>query len=751
MLASLSTKRFSTLVELLEHRASEQTEQLLYTFLDEAESAAPATMTYGELDRRARRIGASLQALAARGERVVLLYPPGLEYIAGFFGALYAGLIAVPAYPPDPARLERTLPRLRAIIEDAGATMVLTTSFIRSMADFLFEQAPDLTRLRWVATDALPEDAESAWERPRVDAGSPAFLQYTSGSTGAPKGVMVGHDNLLHNVELIAHAFRVRPGSVGVIWLPPYHDMGLIGGILEPLAAAFPTVLMSPLSFLKRPLRWLEAVSRHRATISGGPNFAFDLCVRKSTPEERSALDLSSWEVAFCGAEPVRPETLDRFAEAFAPAGFRRGAFYPCYGLAEGTLIVSGGQAGEEPILCALDAAALEQNRVEASRPGAGAAPPAARTLVGCGRALLDQEMLVVDPGSLTRCPPGAVGEIWVRGPSVARGYWQKPDETAEAFHAHLAGGEGPYLRTGDLGFLREGQLFVTGRSKDIIILRGRNHYPQDLEATIGACHPAVRAGCTAAFSVEAEGEERLVVVQEVDLRKGADLDEVAATIRREVARSHEIELHAVALLAPGAIHKTTSGKIQRRACKAAFAEGRLGAEKVVLFGGSDRKLEDYLLAQLSDLLCAPRGELDLEQRLSSLGVDSLTAIELKSRIERDLGVAVPVGRLLAGASLRELTAEVTASARGPAATALAIAVGGHRASLVRAERALVPPAARARERGVQRRERGARRLAARRRPLRAGPRADDGAAPGAAHHLRAPRGRGAAARARAG
>ncbi|WP_253895921.1 non-ribosomal peptide synthetase, partial [Corallococcus exercitus] len=553
----------------------------LYTFLGDGDGEE-IVWSAADLDVRARRIATALRERGAVGERVLLLYPPGLDYVAGFFGCLYAGAVAVPAYPPDPMRLERTLPRLRAIIQDARASVVLTTSGILELSDFVFEQAPDFRALHWMATDALPEGGERDWVAPEgVGAESLAFLQYTSGSTGTPKGVMLTHGNLLHNLSLIHGAFQARPDSVGVIWLPPYHDMGLIGGILEPLHGGFPVALMSPMAFLKRPMAWLEAVSRFGGTISGGPNFAFDLCVRKSTPEQRQALDLSRWEVAFCGAEPIRPETLERFMEAFGPSGFRREAFYPCYGLAEGTLIVSGGEKSAPPVSVTISGGALERHRAEE----VGAAEPGARTLVGCGRTLAEQRIAIVDPETLERRAAGEVGEVWVSGASVAQGYWGREDATRETFQARIAREDGgPYLRTGDLGFLRpDGELYVTGRRKDLIILRGRNHYPQDLEATVEAAHAALRPGGGAVFAVEVAGEERAVVVQEIDVRRLGDLrkqlevaDVAVGAIRQRLAESHEVQAHAVVLIEPGSLPKTSSGKVQRHACRAAFLTGTL-------------------------------------------------------------------------------------------------------------------------------------------------------------------------------
>ncbi|WP_164019628.1 non-ribosomal peptide synthetase, partial [Pyxidicoccus trucidator] len=671
----------ASLVDLLLHRADSEGSRRLFTFLGD-EEGEEQTLSYAELDQRARRIAMALRARVPAGERVLLLYPPGLEYVAGFFGCLYAGVVAVPAYPPDPARLDRTLPRLRAIIQDAQASVVLTTSGILAMAEFIFEQAPDFRELHWMATDELPGGLEDGWARPEGLAGDRlAFLQYTSGSTGTPKGVMLTHGNLLHNLGLISHAFQVRPReSVGVIWLPPYHDMGLIGGILEPLYAGFPCTLMSPLSFLRRPLRWLEAVSRFRGTISGGPNFAFDLCVRKSTPEQRQHLDLSTWEVAFCGAEPIRAETMERFTQAFAPHGFRREALYPCYGLAEGTLIVTGGVARCAPVLHTLDAGALARNQAVPARPDA----PEARTYVGCGRTLPDQEVLVIDPETLEPCAAGRVGELWVRGPSVALGYWGKPAETAHTFHARpaLGGTASRYLRTGDLGTLAgDGEVLITGRLKDLIILRGRNHYPQDLELTVEQSHPALRPGCGAAFSAEVDGEERLILVQELDSRLQADPGEVVGAIRQRLSEVHEVQLDALALLEPGSIAKTSSGKIQRHACRAAFLAGELRAvhawkrsdapakapalpappprqepmRDALRTPGTAAGIEAWLVDRLAERLKVGREHVNPHVPLTRHGLDSLAAVELSHDIEQGLGVPLQMELLLQGPSLSQL------------------------------------------------------------------------------------------------
>jgi acyl-CoA synthetase (AMP-forming)/AMP-acid ligase II len=563
----------ATLVDLLRQHAQKQPGQYAFTFLEDGE-AAETRMSYGELDQHARAIAAALQQLAPAGARALLLYPPGLEFIAAFFGCLYAGVVAVPAYPPDPARLDRTLPRLRALAEDAGPLVALTTAPILGLIEALGSQSAGFPALRWLATDTLADASAADWQATSIADDALAFLQYTSGSTAAPKGVMVSHANLLHNQRLIRAGFAHDAQTVVVGWLPLYHDMGLIGNVLQPLYLGVPCVLMSPFAFLQRPLRWLQAMTRYQATTSGGPNFAYDLCVRKIAVEQRAALDLRSWRVAYNGAEPVRSESLQRFVAAFAPCGFRAEAFYPCYGLAEATLFVTGGQASAPPVVLSVHAPALARDNVVAAADDG----PDARALVGAGHAWLDQQVLIVDPASGMHCPPDRVGEIWVAGPSVAGGYWQRPDETAQTFHATLAGsGAGPFLRTGDLGFMRDDALFVAGRLKDLIIIRGRNLYPQDIELTVERSHPALRPGCGAAFAIELDGEERLVVVQEVERQaRDVNIAQVAGAIRRAVVGQHAVQVYVVVLLPSGSIPKTSSGKIQRHACRAAFLDGTI-------------------------------------------------------------------------------------------------------------------------------------------------------------------------------
>ncbi|HLX08230.1 MAG TPA: fatty acyl-AMP ligase [Thermoanaerobaculia bacterium] len=595
--ASSVSLSWQSLVELGRTRAADLGDQPLYTFLPDRSGEDAVHLSFSGLDLRARAIAAALQRLGAAGQRALLLYPPGLEFVAAFFGCLYAGVAAVPAYPP---RSARTLPRLLEIARDARPAVALTTSELKAAIGGLAAQVPDLSALRLVATNEVPAEEADGWSDPGVSGSTLAFLQYTSGSTAAPKGVMVTHRNLLHNEEMIRQAFGQTADSVIVGWLPLYHDMGLIGNVMQPLYLGARCVLMSPIAFLQSPKRWLAAISRYRATTSGGPNFAYDLCVRKISAADRADLDLASWDTAFNGAEPVRAETMSRFADAFGGCGFAAGAFFPCYGLAEATLFVAGGAGSGAvrgaPRIATFDGASLEAGEARALPAG----DPTGRTLVSCGRSWLDQELAIVDPATLERCGPGRIGEVWVRGPSMAQGYWHRPQETAETFDGRIAAGvdgaaedeAAPFMRTGDLGFLDDGELFVTGRLKDLIIIRGRNLYPQDIELTVERSHPALRPGCGAAFSVEIGDEERLVVVHEHErLASDSPLDAdsveaIAEAIRRAVAEQHEAQVQQVVLLRAGSIPKTSSGKIQRRACRAALLGGRLDVLGASTLGG---------------------------------------------------------------------------------------------------------------------------------------------------------------------
>jgi len=666
---------YATIVDILRDRSFKMPHTQAFTFLEDGETQE-LTLTYYELDRRSRAVAAQLQAFGLSGERAILLYPPGLDYLIAFFGCLYAGVVAVPAYPP---RNQRKTPRIQAITIDAQASVALTTTAMLPALQSVFTPDTQQGNFRWLTTDNAAQGLEDSWQQPAINGDTLAFLQYTSGSTGTPKGVMLSHGNLLHNAAVTYQLMEHSSSSKFVSWLPVYHDMGLIGGILQPLYGAFPCILMSPASFLQRPYRWLQAISRYKGTTSGGPNFAYEQCIQRITQQQKETLDLSSWSVAFNGAEPVRRDTLEQFATAFAECGFRAEAFYPCYGMAEATLIVSGGSKKALAQIRTVNKSALSQNQIVEATTHQDI-----QSFVSCGKAIPNQQIVIVNPETFTRCSSDEVGEIWVSGPSVGQGYWNRTEETKETFHAYLKDTkEGPFLRTGDLGFLHNGEVFITGRAKDLIIIRGRNLYPQDIELTAERSHTSLRLGANAVFTVEVNNEERLFIVQELEFRAKPNLAEVTSTIRQAITEEHEVQVYGVILIKPGSIPKTSSGKIQRRATRAQFQNGELHiVESDVLkindIGRNETKLqrsellevspkecqivlESYLMKLLARVLSIAADNINLQEPLSTLGLDSLKVFELKNRIEVDLEIEVDVADFFEGMSGRSLVTKLLA------------------------------------------------------------------------------------------
>ena len=690
----------TTLVQIARRRAEETPDRQAYAFLLDGEVEG-GRLSYAELDRAAKALAATLQHAGLAGERALLLLPPGLDFVASFLGCLYAGVTAVPAYPPRP---NRSITRVLSILDDCSPRVVVTSSKLLApvehrLAESWAGSARDPSQLVWLAADEVLSDLSPAesWVEPTLDGSTLAFLQYTSGSTSLPKGVMVRHSNLLHNQRLIAEACEHSADSVFVSWLPLYHDLGLIGNLLQALYVGAPCVLMTPANFLQRPRRWLEAITRYGATTSGAPNFAYELCCAKIPRDERQGLDLSSWRVAFNGAEPVRAQTLERFAAAFRDHGFDPRAAYPCYGLAEATLIVSAGRPDTPAVTRAYRADALEEHRAE---PVDGSPDLRSETgkrleshpLVSSGCPLGDQQLWIVDPATGLPCGDRRVGEIWLAGDSVAAGYWGRTEESRAAFGARLqSSGDGEslparttgttFLRTGDLGFLDHGELFITGRLKDLIIVRGRNLYPHDVERTAETSHPALRPGCGAAFSVDRDGVEHLVVVHEIDRRADrATAEEAAQRIRRAVAEEHEVQPSEVVLIRVGTLLKTSSGKVQRRAIRQQFLEGSL---RVIgrLADEAPDELPDEAVWSLPELLAAPparrrewilagltvrlarrigvaASRIDPTLPLASLGLDSLGAIELQGDLEDELGLSALGGPLSAAELLEDQTVE---------------------------------------------------------------------------------------------
>lgn len=558
-----STMPATNLMAMLQQQADVYGDKVAFSFSPDG-GAEQSRITYRELDARARAVAADLQQRGAAGRRVLLACEPGLDNAVGYFGCVYAGAIAAP--------MNETLSRLKQIATDIQADFALATAEmqdrVRAPIDALTTDRP----LQWCTLDQPAADA-AGWVAPDIDPDDIALIQYTSGSTKSPKGVLVSHANLLHNMEVVRRRWNGHDADVAVWWLPQHHDMGLIGGILEMVYTGVTTYMMAPNAFIKRPLRWLEMLSRHRATITGAPTFAYDLCVKSTTATQRAALDLSQLKHAWIGTEPVRASTLQNFAEAFTPAGFELGGIQAAFGLAESALLVT---AMQSPTV----AGARYVDRTELGRHHVTDVPadhPDAVALVGCGPELDDMRVLIVDPETRLECGADQVGEIWASGPSVAQGYWARPEETERTFGARLADtGEGPFLRTGDLGFLCAGELFVTGRWNDLVTIRDTKYYPNDLEDTVGSSDPALMPGRGAVFTVKPnpQADEQLVVVQEVN-RAALDTDLTGAVeaIRAAIVGTHGISPHDVLLVEPMQVPTTTSGKIQRSACRQRFVD----------------------------------------------------------------------------------------------------------------------------------------------------------------------------------
>jgi acyl-CoA synthetase (AMP-forming)/AMP-acid ligase II len=572
---------FHSLVDVLCHRAAAQAESRAYAFLAD-HGRETDVLTFAELDRRARLLAAHLILRAEPGERALLLFPPGLDFIVGFLGCLYAGVIAVPMMPPRRHRLRESS---LDIIKDCAPKFCLTVAeYIDRGQSVLNEMATD-NAIEWIAVDEITTSDSHARlrdrrahlrdRRPEPDRQTIAFLQYTSGSTSAPKGVMVSHGNLLANLEMIRLVYGTTRRSTFVSWVPLYHDMGLILNVLQTLYVGALCVLMAPVTFMQRPLSWLTAIHSYRAEVAGAPNFAFDTCVSRLRPEQLDGLDLSCWKLAFNGAEPVRADTLERFAEAFSAYGFQGEALYPCYGMAEATLLISGGKRGAGPALWPVSREALKKHRVLPPAPN-----ESQQRLVGCGKVLVGEKIAIVDPDNHVRLGPCEIGEIWVHGPNVALGYWHKADVTEQTFRARIAGeADAFWLRTGDLGCLDEnGELYIAGRIKDVIIIRGANYYPQDIERTAERSHPALRPNCSAAFTVSRDDQDQLVLVHEIERtqRHRYDAGEIIGSIRMAVVQEHELTIHDVVIIETGTISKTTSGKIRRSLTRQLWLNGEL-------------------------------------------------------------------------------------------------------------------------------------------------------------------------------
>ena len=653
------TYRF-TLPEILQTRAEHTPDHTAFIFLRDGEDDEER-ISYKILDDAARTIAHHLIEKNLQGERALMLFPPGLEFVKALYGCFYAGVIAVPAYPP---RKNRSLDRIKTIVTDSGASVVLSLTDIYQSFERSFSDVLELKQLIWMITD-LPDNSNVRSINPQIDQSSNlpifqspnpsdiALLQYTSGSTGQPKGVMVTHRNIIRNVEFIRQSFELSRESISVTWLPSFHDMGLIDGVIEPVYTGFPGVLIPPVAFLQKPVRWLKAISKYRGTHGGGPNFAFDLCVNGISGEEKQGIDLSSMDTLYCGAEPIRKTTFERFRSVYKDYGFSSKALYPCYGMAETTLITSGPRAGRGPVYLGISGNALEQNRVIPVPDS----EPDVRYLVGIGYPWLDTKVKIVNPETLLLCQDHEVGEIWVSGSVVTAGYWNKKEETEKTFSAHINDDVSiSYLRTGDLGFFHEGELYISGRLKDLVIIYGRNYYPQDIEYLAESSHPALRANSSASFSVDVEDEEKLVIVVEVERTaiRNLDITAVCDAIRQRIAEELELEVYAILLLRTASILKTSSGKIQRKACKEGFIHKTLEVvgesildkmpvpEDTGIASADLVTIQAWLIAWIHTRLKIPIERIDLAKPISAFGLSSMKAVRLQQDFLRKYGVNFP-------------------------------------------------------------------------------------------------------------
>ncbi|WP_460157480.1 non-ribosomal peptide synthetase [Pseudomonas sp. S2_H10] len=640
----------STMVQALQRRAALTPDRVALRFLAETPEHA-VVLSYRELDQRARMIAGALQAQADFGDRAVLLFPSGPDYVAAFVGCLYAGVIAVPAYPPESARRHHQ-ERLLSIIGDAQPRLLLTSAGLRDALQQI-EGAPPL-----LCVDTLDEALAERWVAADLQDDHIAFLQYTSGSTALPKGVQVSHGNLVANELLIRHGFGIdlNPDDVIVSWLPLYHDMGLIGGLLQPIFSGVPCVLMSPAYFLGRPLRWLEAISEYGGTISGGPDFAYRLCSERVSESALARLDLSGWRVAYSGSEPIRLDTLERFAGKFATCGFSADSFMASYGLAEATLFVAGTPRGEGIGNLRVDDQALAQNRVEA-----GEGSP----IMSCGSSQPAHAVLIIDPVSLSEQADNVVGEVWASGPSIALGYWRNPEASAKTFVQHAGQ---TWLRTGDLGFMRDGELFITGRLKDMLIVRGHNLYPQDIEQTVEREVEVVRKGRVAAFAVTVDGQEGIGIAAEISrsVQKILPPESLIKAIRQAVAEAYQEAPSVVVLLNPGALPKTSSGKLQRSACRSRLADGSLDSYAVFPSASVESAGLVESGSELQDLIgriwCEQLqvGQVGADDHFFLLGGNSIAATQVVARLREELGLELNL-RLLFEAPTLGAFADVVA------------------------------------------------------------------------------------------
>ncbi len=650
------------MVSLLLKNADRFEDKALYIFLDNGQNES-MRVSYRDVVNKAKAVAAELQENGEKGNHILLLFPAGIEFIVSLFGCFLAGMVAIPAYPP---RRKKVDPRFLSILHDAKPSTILATQQIHADLEQVDTNGARLDKVRTLIYESIQSNQEHEWINPGVNGDDILLLQYTSGSTGTPKGIMVSHWNMIHNSECIRRSFGFDENMIVVNWLPNFHDMGLIGNLIQPAYVGGSVVTMPPIKFIQEPLNWLKSISEYKGTCSGAPNFAYDYCVDKIPNDADENLDLSSLNVLYSGSEPVRKKTLERFCTRFKGAKFTAKQFFPCYGMAETVLIVTGGDYKADPVYFNADVKALEENLIVAAKDGQESRP-----ITACGFPWQGMSVCIVNPETKTGSPSRKIGEIWVKGPSVTLGYWNKSKETKETFHAYIEGSDdGPWMRTGDLGFIHDGQLYVSGRLKDLIIIRGANFFPNDIEYSVENCHPALRKNASTAFSMDIGDEEKLIIIQEIERAYMHDFneEEIFESIRKVVFEDHGIQADKIILARMGSIKKTSSGKTQRFAMRKIYSDGEINVlaswekkpekENVSSIGFRPEFLREWLINWMAQKLELDPGKIDTDKPVSAYGLDSITAVSLERDVNKQFGVEWPIESFLKNNSVNQLVEE---------------------------------------------------------------------------------------------
>jgi acyl-CoA synthetase (AMP-forming)/AMP-acid ligase II/acyl carrier protein len=643
-------KQIMNLITLLQKNSDKYPDHAAYTFLKKGHEKSYLTLS--QLEFLAKSVAGELQKTCISGDRAILLYPTGPDFICAFFGCIFAGVIAVPAYPPDPGRFKRSIVVLLSIIHNSQPQKILTTKAYLDMAHLLFSEYPQLNKVDWIATDTIHQNSCFDWKYPDIQKDAIAYLQYTSGSTSSPRGVVITHEATLANLKLGEYLNGFTNESCIAGWVPLYHDLGLIAYVIGTIFHTCKCYLMQPNEFIQQPFQWLNAISTYKATHNAAPPFAYDLCVRKITSDQKKLLDLSSWMVAGIGAEPISYDTLNRFSETFEEVGFKKTSFYPTYGMAEAVLYISGGQPSTSPPILFVETDAFHQGKVITCHPDNHRH---GQYITACGQTEADYLTIIVDPETGVQLDDNHIGEIWHSGIGVGMGYFQSDGAINDnAFHHFTTDtNKGPFFRTGDLGFIHDSVLYITGRLKDMIIVRGVKYYPQDIEITVQSSHEELRKGCGAAFSTLVDHQEKLVVVQEIKDFKVNDtiLQNIQNAVEIAVARFHDLPIYDLVLIKKGNIPKTSSGKIQRNECKNLYHNQKFSKlnqnvyRKEINVSLSDdyslQMIQKWLINRLAKSLDILPETIDISVPYTHYAIDSLALSNLTNEIEIQFHISI--------------------------------------------------------------------------------------------------------------